>query len=73
MQQMEETLAGSPTFCVAGTKYVGTLTWPPARYINFAAAKKSSVFPPVQDLPRCAMQSHCDAQASATNFVARRL
>ncbi len=38
------------TFCVAGTRYVGTLTLPPALCISLAAAMKSSVLPPVQDL-----------------------
>ena len=39
-----------PTFCVAGTRNVGTLTCPPARWSSCAAAMKSSVLPPVHDL-----------------------
>ena len=38
------------TFCVAGTRKVGTLTSPPALCSSLAAAWKSSVFPPVHDL-----------------------
>ena len=38
------------TFCVAGTRYVGTLTCCPAACSSFAAAMKSSVLPPVHDL-----------------------
>lgn len=39
----------TPTFCVAGTRYVGTLTSPPALCSSLAAAMKSSVLPPVQE------------------------
>ena len=39
-----------PTFCVAGTRKVGTLTSEPALCSTWAAAWKSSVLPPVQDL-----------------------
>ncbi len=47
------------TFCVAGTRYVGTLTWPPALCISLAAAMKSSVLPPVQDLQTAALLTSC--------------
>lgn len=34
------------TFCVAGTRYVGTLTWRLALWNSLAALRKSSVLPP---------------------------
>lgn len=34
------------TFCVAGTRKVGTLTWRLARWNSLAADMKSSVLPP---------------------------
>ena len=40
------------TFCVAGTRKVGTRTSEPALCSTCAAAWKSSVLPPVQDLHR---------------------
>ena len=49
------------TFCVAGTRYVGTLTLPPALCISLAAAMKSSVLPPVQDLRTAALLASCFA------------
>lgn len=39
--------AVSHTFCVAGTRNVGTLTVRFARWNSLAADRKSSVFPPV--------------------------
>jgi len=43
---------------VAGTRKVGTLTWPPARCSSCAAAWKSSVLPPVHDLSTCGLHNH---------------
>lgn len=34
------------TFCVAGTRYVGTFTWRLALWNSLAADMKSSVLPP---------------------------